>query len=82
MLPPEEMWSSPHQSTGSDGVRCGARGAILPAGTSTALHRLLSGPLTSASSDLVILCRVGVKKVLFQQAQSAQQSRFIFYIFI
>lgn len=51
MLPPEEIWSSPHQPTGSDSVRHGAGGAIFPAGTSTTLRRLLSGPLTSTSSD-------------------------------
>lgn len=47
MLPPEEMWSSSHQSTGSAGVRCGAGGAILPAGAATTLHRILSGPLSA-----------------------------------
>ncbi len=51
MSPSEEMWSSPHQSAGSDSVRHGHRGSILPAGRSAALHRLLSGPLTFVASD-------------------------------
>ena len=44
MLPPEEVRSGPRQPAGSDGVRRGAGGVVLPAGSSTTLHRLLSGP--------------------------------------
>lgn len=69
VLPPEEMWCSPHQSTGSDRVRLGVRGVVLPAHPSTTLHRLLSGPLTFAThldEIQVIWWGVGaVMKVLF-----------------
>lgn len=51
MLPPEEMWCSPRQSTGSYRVRLRSGGVVLPAEPSTTLHRLVSGPLTFACSD-------------------------------
>ena len=47
--PPEQMWCSPRGPTGSDRVRLG--GVVLPADTSAALRRLLSGPLHFASVD-------------------------------
>lgn len=56
MLSPEEMWSPSPQSTGSDSVRGGGKpgGVVFPAGTSTTLHRLLSGLSTLTVAPLIM----------------------------